>query len=217
MRSRIELPPTPSSGASSPSTPPHKTNMKKSQSGLALLQSKLHLSQSSSNAANLDKLQQESRRSLFQTDGKEGDNCTHWMCPTFCGGGKPEDVLDPQARFYISWLFVVTLCFLYNAYVIPLRFSFPFQTVSNTRTWLAFDFTCDIIYLLDIIFVKHRLMYLYDGFWVKDKAMTRQNYIRKLQFKVKQRVLEEFLWNHIINNKPKINKPSQIKSNIKSF
>lgn len=127
----------------------------------------------------------DSKRSIEETTSVEKDNGTlDWMCPTICGGGQSKDVLDPQGRFYISWLFLVNMSFVYNAFVIPFRVSFPFQTPENTPVWMACDYCCDLIYLLDILFVKHRLIYLYDGFWVKDKNMTRQNYIRKLQFKV---------------------------------
>lgn len=198
MRNRIEMPPTPSSETSLPPSPQNGAkgigHMTKSQSGLALLQQKLNLSQHTPTHKQLQAthskltLRTDSKRSIEDGSNavEQSSKCisTHWMCPTFCGGGRTEDVLDPQGRFYISWLFVVTMSFVYNAYVIPFRVSFPFQTPENTPTWLAMDYCCDVIYLLDIVFVKHRLMYLYDGFWVKDKAMTRQNYIRKLQFKV---------------------------------
>lgn len=79
---------------------------------------------------------------------------------------------------------MVSLSFLYNAWVIPLRSSFPFQTIENTNIWLSIDFCADVIYLIDVVFIKHRLMYLYEGFWVRDKNLTRKNYMRKLQFKV---------------------------------
>lgn len=88
-------------------------------------------------------------------------------------------------RFYISWLFIVSLTFLYNAWVIPLRSSFKFQTIENTPIWLTIDYICDIIYLLDVIFVKHRLIYLYSGFWQTKRKDTRLNYMKKLQFKVR--------------------------------
>lgn len=79
---------------------------------------------------------------------------------------------------------MVSLTFLYNAWVIPLRSSFPFQTEENTNTWLSMDFCGDIIYLIDVVLMKHRVMYLYEGFWVRNKNLTRKNYMRKLQFKV---------------------------------
>lgn len=89
-------------------------------------------------------------------------------------------------RFYISWLCVVSMTFLYNAWVIPLRSTFPFQTVANTNAWLCADFCADVIYLIDVVLMKHRVMYLYEGFWVRNKNMTRKNYMRKIQFKVNE-------------------------------
>lgn len=110
--------------------------------------------------------------------------CDHqYFCPIFCSGAT-NAVLDPQGKFYISWLFIVSLSFLYNAWVIPLRSSFPYQTPENTKYWIAVDICADVIYLIDILFVKHRIMYLFEGFWVKDTDLTRKNYMRKLQFKV---------------------------------
>ncbi|EAL39479.3 AGAP011459-PA, partial [Anopheles gambiae str. PEST] len=160
MRRKLEIPPTPSSSASAPSTAPsmqkHSVNQRTIQNSALTLQS-----------------------------ATETPGCSHYLfCPIFCCGGRSDNVLDPQGKFYIAWLFIVSLSFLYNAWVIPLRSSFPYQTPENTKYWIAMDICADVIYLLDILFVKHRLMYLYEGFWVKDKNLTRKNYMRKLQFKM---------------------------------
>lgn len=93
-------------------------------------------------------------------------------------------VLDPQGSLYIFWLCIVSITFLYNAWVIPLRSSFPFQTPENSYVWLIMDACADFIYLSDIVLVKHRIMYLSDGFWVRDPKLTRTNYMKKLKFKV---------------------------------
>ncbi|KAL1124246.1 hypothetical protein AAG570_002016, partial [Ranatra chinensis] len=85
---------------------------------------------------------------------------------------------------YITWLTLVTLSYLYNCFVIPLRTTFPYQTAENTATWLALDFSMDAIYLLDVVLVKPRIMYLEDGFWVRDIKRTYKNYVKKLEFKM---------------------------------
>lgn len=159
VKSRLELPPTPSSSASSPSPTPTGKDSKEEIK-----------SQSSSNK-------------LFTRNYFEADTPKSKLCINLCGGGD-DKTIDPQGKFYISWLCVVSLSFLYNAWVIPLRATFPFQTPENTNSWLTCDFIADTIYLLDLVFVKHRIMYLFEGFWVKDKNLTRKNYMRKLQFKV---------------------------------
>ncbi|XP_069669036.1 cyclic nucleotide-gated channel beta-3 isoform X2 [Periplaneta americana] len=92
--------------------------------------------------------------------------------------------LDPQKYGYISWLFIVMLCYMYNCWVIPLRNTFPYQTAENTPIWLALDYSADAIYLLDVAFVKPRLKYLEEGFWVADLSLTRRNYVQKWQFKM---------------------------------
>ncbi|XKL60648.1 hypothetical protein PGB90_007705 [Kerria lacca] len=42
----------------------------------------------------------------------------------------------------------------------------------------------DFFYLVDIIIVKPRVMYLKDGFWVRNPRLTRRNYFTKFQFKM---------------------------------
>lgn len=92
--------------------------------------------------------------------------------------------LDPQGSVYVSWLFIVTLCYTYNCWVIPLRCSFPYQTKRNTPYWLVLDYIADLVYILDVLFFKPRLVYLSDGFWVHDLTLTRKRYLDKWQFKM---------------------------------
>ncbi|TDG41394.1 hypothetical protein AWZ03_012185 [Drosophila navojoa] len=174
VKSRIELPPTPSSSSASSPTPPPT-------------QAALHASTKSLHPSPEHKVrlvpagQSPHRGRLFEADTPRSNV---WLCSSLCGANNDERTLDPQGKIYISWLCVVSLSFLYNAWVIPLRASFPFQTKANTNIWLACDFCADIIYLLDVVFFKHRVMYLFEGFWVKNKNLTRKNYMRKLQFKL---------------------------------
>uniref|UniRef100_A0A1A9ZT66 Cyclic nucleotide-binding domain-containing protein n=1 Tax=Glossina pallidipes TaxID=7398 RepID=A0A1A9ZT66_GLOPL len=176
VKSQLELPPTPSSSTSSPSpspsAPPQSATRAWSEKGEKSPEKK-------SNVANAQKTPNKNRP--FEADNSRS---SMWLCSSLCGSNDDHNTLDPQGKIYIAWLFVVSISFLYNAWVIPLRSTFPFQTPENTNTWLIMDFCADIIYLLDVIFFKHRLMYLFEGFWVKDKNLTRKNYMRKLQFKL---------------------------------
>ncbi|XP_026726816.1 cyclic nucleotide-gated cation channel beta-1-like isoform X2 [Trichoplusia ni] len=99
---------------------------------------------------------------------------------SFCDPFMP---IDPQGRGYISWLLLVTFCYSYNAWCIALRATFPYQTPANTPYWMVADYLCDVVYILDVFFVKPRLMFLHEGFWVTDAAETRKNYRKKSQFK----------------------------------
>ncbi|XP_063243009.1 cyclic nucleotide-gated cation channel beta-1-like [Bacillus rossius redtenbacheri] len=87
---------------------------------------------------------------------------------------------EHQCTLYVSWLFVVTLCFVYNCWVIPLRCTFS----QNTGAWLALDCSADLVYLLDLTLVKPKMSFLDDGFWVKDPVLTKRNYLRNTQFKM---------------------------------
>ena len=68
-----------------------------------------------------------------------------------------------SGKIYISWLFLVTLAFMYNAIVIPLRGVFPYQTVHNLNYWLIGDYLCDGVYLIDILLFKCRLRFANNG------------------------------------------------------
>uniref|UniRef100_A0A1A9WGF9 Cyclic nucleotide-binding domain-containing protein n=1 Tax=Glossina brevipalpis TaxID=37001 RepID=A0A1A9WGF9_9MUSC len=173
VKSQLELPPTPSSSTSSPSPSPS-----------APPQSAVHEKGEKSPEKKIKILNPQktpNRNRPFEADNSRS---SMWLCSSLCGSNDDHNTLDPQGKVYIAWLFVVSISFLYNAWVIPLRSAFPFQTPENTNMWLIMDFCADIIYLLDVIFFKHRLMYLFEGFWVKDKNLTRKNYMRKLQFKL---------------------------------
>jgi len=89
-----------------------------------------------------------------------------------------------EGTFYISWLVVVSLCFLYNAWVIPLRAIFPYQTKDNLYIWMALDAFADVVYLFDVIAFKSHRKFLAEGFWIKVPNEARRSYFKTLQFKV---------------------------------
>ncbi|XP_065367499.1 cyclic nucleotide-gated cation channel beta-3 [Calliphora vicina] len=174
MKTRLEMPPTPSSSASSPSPPPPPLNSKRTFGNR-------NAQSPAKRSAIITPHQSPNKKPLFVADTPRSNV---WLCSSLCSSNDDQKTLDPQGKMYISWLCVVSISFLYNAWVIPLRSTFPFQTPENTNMWLIMDFCADIVYLLDVVFFKHRIMYLFEGFWVKDKNLTRKNYMRKLQFKL---------------------------------
>lgn len=136
MRKRIEMPPTPSTTSSSQSR---------------LTRNRINMSSMPRDAASPTQSPTHAT-AIFKADEQHPHHGSTFTCKLLCSG-----IIDPQGSLYISWLCIVSMTFLYNAWVIPLRSTFPFQTPENTSVWLTLDFCADVIYLLDIIFVKHRV------------------------------------------------------------
>ena len=69
----------------------------------------------------------------------------------------------------LAWLALVTFCFIYNAWAIPFRQFFNnYQHQGNIRLWLIADYLSDFVFLLDMLMIKYRIMFMKNGFWVKD-------------------------------------------------
>nr|ACQ44015.1 TAX2 [Caenorhabditis remanei] len=83
----------------------------------------------------------------------------------------------PYGRFYMTWLSLVTLCFLYNAFCIPLRSSYPYQTTENWMYWFMVDYICDAVYIIDMLIIKPRLRFTRGGIQVKTLADTQKHYL----------------------------------------
>lgn len=92
------------------------------------------------------------------------------------------------------WMSIAAFAVLYNVWVIPLRSTFPYQTPSNRAMWMFFDYFADVVYVVDVLFIQTRIMYVSEGFPVSDYRLTRQNYLRKLNFKVISACLENLLY-----------------------
>ena len=72
--------------------------------------------------------------------------------------------------FYLGWLALLTSCFIYNAWAIPLRQFFKiYHQPQHYAMWFCFDYLADLIYILDIVLFKYRVMFMKNGFWVKDR------------------------------------------------
>nr|CAH7760075.1 unnamed protein product [Callosobruchus chinensis] len=92
--------------------------------------------------------------------------------------------MDPNEKFYIVWMSIASISVLYNGWVIPLRSTFPYQTPQNRAIWMMFDYVADTIYLADMIFIQSRIQYLQDGFWVTDRTLLRNRYMKSIRFKL---------------------------------
>ena len=84
---------------------------------------------------------------------------------------------------------MVTFCFIYNAWAIPFRQFFNnYQHPGNIRLWLISDYLSDFVFLLDILMIKYRIMFMKNGFWVKDHRelckfiMALYSFKRKIYF-----------------------------------
>uniref|UniRef100_A0A3P8RKK8 Cyclic nucleotide gated channel subunit beta 1a n=1 Tax=Amphiprion percula TaxID=161767 RepID=A0A3P8RKK8_AMPPE len=72
--------------------------------------------------------------------------------------------IDPFTDLiYVLWLFLVVAAWNWNVWLIPVRWAFPYQTPENIHLWLLADYTCDLIYVLDILVFQPRLQFVRGG------------------------------------------------------
>ncbi|CAG7734016.1 unnamed protein product [Allacma fusca] len=112
-------------------------------------------------------------KASFQNYGK-----ILWRCFTF------DFILDSQSRIYIGWLVLMAIWFLYNAWAIPLRSIFRFQTPHNVFYWFIADSVGDIFYILDTFIIQSRIMFVSHGFAVKDPKEILKIYFSSSRFKI---------------------------------
>ncbi|KAM9376106.1 uncharacterized protein KZ484_008665 [Pholidichthys leucotaenia] len=92
--------------------------------------------------------------------------------------------IDPFTNLmYVLWMFLVSLAWNWNVWLIPVRWAFPYQTPNNIYYWLLTDYLCDLIYILDITVFQPRLQFVQGGDIVCDKKEMRKNYMKKKRFK----------------------------------
>lgn len=69
----------------------------------------------------------------------------------------------PADLVYVLWLFLVVAAWNWNVWLIPIRWAFPYQTPENLHLWLLVDYTCDLIYIVDILVFQPRLQFVRRG------------------------------------------------------
>ena len=72
------------------------------------------------------------------------------------------------------WVTLVAFCFIYNAFAIPLRAAYPYQTPENLWLWLLLDYSADAIYLLDLLVIQPQLRYIHHGLLVVSDALNTE-------------------------------------------
>uniref|UniRef100_H3CF88 Cyclic nucleotide gated channel subunit beta 1a n=1 Tax=Tetraodon nigroviridis TaxID=99883 RepID=H3CF88_TETNG len=92
--------------------------------------------------------------------------------------------MDPYTDpVYVVWLFFVVAAWNWNVWLIPVRWAFPYQTPDNIHLWLLADYTCDLIYIADILLFQTRLQFVRGGDIVCDRKEMRENYMTTDRFK----------------------------------
>uniref|UniRef100_H3CF89 Cyclic nucleotide gated channel subunit beta 1a n=1 Tax=Tetraodon nigroviridis TaxID=99883 RepID=H3CF89_TETNG len=96
---------------------------------------------------------------------------------------RPPRAVGPTDPVYVVWLFFVVAAWNWNVWLIPVRWAFPYQTPDNIHLWLLADYTCDLIYIADILLFQTRLQFVRGGDIVCDRKEMRENYMTTDRFK----------------------------------
>ncbi|XP_015276910.1 PREDICTED: cyclic nucleotide-gated cation channel beta-3 [Gekko japonicus] len=92
--------------------------------------------------------------------------------------------MDPLTdRFYVTWLFFVTLAYNWNCWLIPMRCMFPVQTTTNLVYWVTMDVLCDLCYLCDLLIFQPRLQFVRGGDIITDREDMRKYYWTTVKFR----------------------------------
>ncbi|XP_047658206.1 LOW QUALITY PROTEIN: cyclic nucleotide-gated cation channel beta-1-like [Tachysurus fulvidraco] len=93
--------------------------------------------------------------------------------------------IDPFTNLgYVLWLFLVTLAWNWNVWMIPVRWAFRYDVKGSLYLWLLADYLCDTIYILDVLLFQPRLQFIRGGDIVSDKKEMRAHYMKDLRFKL---------------------------------
>lgn len=90
-------------------------------------------------------------------------------------------VFDPSGNVYLFWLLTVVLGILYNYWIIIFRVAFFVREQKYVIPFMAMDYSCDFVFLLDII-VQFRTGYFVDGKIVTDTKQLAIHYVKSLGF-----------------------------------
>jgi hypothetical protein len=62
-------------------------------------------------------------------------------------------IIDPNNRSYYYWLFIFSLCYLYNLIFLIARTVFwQLELIEDRHVWFIIDYAiCDFVYLIDIL------------------------------------------------------------------
>ncbi|XP_050306408.1 uncharacterized protein LOC126743388 isoform X2 [Anthonomus grandis grandis] len=85
-------------------------------------------------------------------------------------------VVNPDSNFYFYWLFILTICVLYNMWTLIVRQSFPELQEMITTFWLTCDYLSDLVFLLDVG-LQFRTGYLEQGLMVYDSKKLACHYL----------------------------------------
>ncbi|XP_069477409.1 cyclic nucleotide-gated channel beta-3 isoform X2 [Ambystoma mexicanum] len=88
----------------------------------------------------------------------------------------PESIDAYRDRYYVVWLFFISLAFNWNCWLIPVRCVFPVQTAQNLPLWITVDSLCDALYILDIMVFQPRLQFVKGGDIITDRKEMKKHY-----------------------------------------
>lgn len=90
-------------------------------------------------------------------------------------------LFDPAGSFCYYWSLVVSVAFLYNLWVIIYRYTFDEINPSTLIRWFCLDYSCDLIYTLDIV-MQFRTGYLDEGVLQTNPTKLRIHYVNTTRF-----------------------------------
>uniref|UniRef100_A0A8D2LPV8 Cyclic nucleotide gated channel subunit alpha 4 n=1 Tax=Varanus komodoensis TaxID=61221 RepID=A0A8D2LPV8_VARKO len=95
--------------------------------------------------------------------------------------GEASRILDPSGDRYYQWLILMVAPILYNWVTLICRSCFPDLQQKYLLVWLALDYLCDLLYLLDIA-VHFHTGFLEQGILVQDRSQIARRYLRSSGF-----------------------------------
>nr|XP_026488864.1 uncharacterized protein LOC113395493 [Vanessa tameamea] len=93
----------------------------------------------------------------------------------------PRTVVNPDENFYFYWLWLITICVLYNLWTLIVRQSFPELQIMCHYFWVTCDGIGDIVFALDLV-VQLRTGYLEQGLMVYDSKKLAKHYVYSRAF-----------------------------------